>query len=415
MENTLRKKSLLTRWINFHDSKQQQYGVVFLFLISMAFVLSDWMLHYFSFAEILLMGTLPLMFVVGQVRISREQLKYFLLCGGALMIVMFIQGFMNNGYFNLMLVIQSAIKLLFYIVTFTILLNYIKRNQLQKSFLYVNNGLAIIVLIIGLYIMFSIYHRHEYPYRFLWTFTRDDYRSYYFSGNSDFIRMRSIFSEPAHLGYYLTTLITSNLLIKQSVKGKVIIVSLLSIGVFLTFSYSMVFTLIFVLFVYFLSQVIKHNISWHWSYLIIPFIMIVLGLVFRSYIYETFISRTLDIVSGADGSAFNRLVESWSYIHPETWWIGNGMGHTPTITNNYAYMISELGVFGIIPFIGLTGILLNKSISFGLLFILLNFSRGGYLGPSLWFLILFALLYNEKDFLEKQNARRAPHESIEWV
>jgi hypothetical protein len=391
----LRKESKLKRWIYYHEVRQEKYGVIFLLLISLAFAISDWTIHYFSFAELIFMAFLPILFLLGQARINSNQMKLFVTVSIIIVLSIGIRYTIAPNLFSVSLSVQSAIKLLFYLGVVTVLFNYIRRNHFEEVFLNINNVLAMVIIIVGLYIMVSIYNGHQYPYRFLWTFTRNDYRSYYFSGNSDFIRMRSVFSEPAHLGYYLMTLITANLLSKKPSDVKIITISFLSIGVFLTFSYSMVITLMTILVMYMISQIIKKRTSWNWFYISIPVIIVAIGIVFRNYIYETFVGRTLNIISGNDGSAFNRLVESWIYIHPETWWIGNGIGHTPPITNNFAYMISDMGIFGLIPFVLLTIFLIKKSIYFGVLFILLNVSRGGYLGPSLWFLMLFIFLYND--------------------
>lgn len=391
----MRKESKLKRWIYYHEVRQEKYGVIFLLLISLAFAISDWTIHYFSFAELIFMAFLPILFLLGQARINSNQMKLFVTVSIIIVLSIGIRYTIAPNLFSVSLSVQSAIKLLFYLGVVTVLFNYIRRNHFEEVFLNINNVLAMVIIIVGLYIMVSIYNGHQYPYRFLWTFTRNDYRSYYFSGNSDFIRMRSVFSEPAHLGYYLMTLITANLLSKKPSDVKIITISFLSIGVFLTFSYSMVITLMTILVMYMISQIIKKRTSWNWFYISIPVIIVAIGIVFRNYIYETFVGRTLNIISGNDGSAFNRLVESWIYIHPETWWIGNGIGHTPPITNNFAYMISDMGIFGLIPFVLLTIFLIKKSIYFGVLFILLNVSRGGYLGPSLWFLMLFIFLYND--------------------
>lgn len=411
----MRKESFIQRWINFHESNQSKYGFFFLIFIALAFVLSDWTLYYFSFAEFIFMGILPILFLLGQARISKTQ--GLIVLGLVLLVIInnILQIFTGNETFDLRLAVFATIKLIFYLCVVTILYNYIRRNHFERTFLQVNNLFAIIVIIIGLYIMFSIYRDHEYSYRFFWTFTRQDYRSYYFSGNSDFIRVRSLFSEPAHLGYYLITILTANLLYNEVTIKKSVILFILSIGVLLTFSYSMVITLLVILGIYLLKKLNFRNLKWNYFYWIFPIAIIGFAFIFRMYIYETFIQRTIQIFSGADYSALNRLFGSWSYVDRQSWWIGIGINHTPTIINNYAYMLSDMGLFGLIPFLIFTGWTTKKSIVFGTLFLLLNISRGGYLGPSLWFLILFILIYRHTQDPQRYKLGGSSDETVKWI
>lgn len=411
----MKMKTNFNKWIGCHEKTQSTYGILFLTLIAIAFVLADWSLFYFSFAEFIFIAIIPILFVIGQIRIDKKQIKILSVVIFLILFNSILQTMLGIEPFYTRLAVQASIKLVFYLLVVTFLFNYIKRNKFEDTFLAINNVLAILVIIVGLYIVFSIYHDHQYPYRFLWHFTRQDYKSYYFSGNSDFIRMRSVFSEPAHLGHYLMILLTANLSRGNMSGKKIILLSLLAFGVFLTFSYSMVFTLLVILGLYMIKNIDLKTVNKKAVYILI---LIVLGLsfFFRGYIYETFIQRTINIVTGVDTSAFNRLIESWGYIDSKNWWIGNGINHTPVITNNYAYMLSDFGLFGVIPFILFTVWTAKKSIIFGALFILLNFSRGGYLGPSLWFLILFILIYKPDDKkIDNKYARRSSHETIKWV
>ncbi|GAA0483969.1 hypothetical protein IRB23M11_07560 [Alkalibacterium sp. m-11] len=406
---------MVKQWVNYHEEKQHKYGTIVLVLLGLAFVLADWSLYYFSFAEFIIMAILPILFVVGQLRLSKCQIQTISLIIGLIVFHAFLRDFLNIEPYFYRTTLQASIKLIFYLFVVTFFYNYIKRNSFEERFLIINNILAILVITVGLYIVFSIYNNHEYPYRFFWSFTRDDYRSYYFSGNSDFIRMRSIFSEPAHLGHYLLIVLTANLSFFKVTLKNVPIIIILCLGVFLTFSYSMVITLFIILSIFLLKNNNIGNLNKVYLLISILTISVVL-FIFRDYIYETFIQRTINIISGTDGSAYIRLVQSWMYVERDKWWIGNGINHTPVITNNFAYMLSDLGLFGLIPFIILNVWIFKNSVILGTLFLMLNISRGSYLGPSFWFLLLFILIYmNGKKDTDIKNARRSPHEKIERV
>jgi len=401
-------RAKLQSWVNYHEIKQQKYGVFFLILIALAFVLGDWTFNYFSFAEFILIGIIPILFILGQIRINFIQLKLLLIVISLIFMNSLLRLIMGIEPFYTRIIVQASIKLIFYLFVVACLYNYIKRNKFEDKFLAINNFLSVVVIVIGIYIVVSIYNEHEYPYRLLWTFTRQDYKSYYFSGQSDFIRMRSIFSEPAHLGHYLMIILTSNLMYKKIDMKRAIFLTVVSLGVFLTFSYSMVFTLLVIIGLYFIKNIDIKTINKKY---IITIGLILTGIlfIFSSYIYETLIMRTLNIITGVDTSGFNRLVESWAYVDSSRWWIGNGINHTPVITNNFAYMLSDLGIFGFIPFILFTVWTIRKSVLMGILFILLNISRGGYLGPSLWFLVLFILIYNDNHSHSDKKMLGGPH------
>ncbi|WP_423188915.1 hypothetical protein ACO1PF_10025 [Alkalibacterium sp. f15] len=254
-----------------------------------------------------------------------------------------------------------------------------------------NNYLAVLTILIGIIIIVAIYTDNHHISRFFWTYTRQDYRSYYYAGNDSIVRMRSIFSEPAHLGHYLNTIFFANLFFNKSKKGYILII--LMLGILLTFSYSMIFIFLITGFSYLLVNTIKGNIKWTkkvW-YLVIPMTLILAML--WDIIYVTIIERTINILSGMDGSAYNRIIESWIYVENERLIFGNGIGHTPPITNIYAYVISDFGLIGFIPYLGLTGYIILNSLTTGILFITMNMAKGGYLNPSFWLFLLFVFLY----------------------
>jgi len=399
----LKEKTL--RWINFHERHQYIWGPIFLTLIALAFVLSDWSFAYFSFAEFIFMGMLPIMFLIGQYRIKKNQIKWIVIPIVLVVLSSIFNYLFNSEYFYLNLTIQATIKFIFYLFVLVGFYNYIRRNHFEKKFLNINNVCASVTILIGVGITLIISLGLEIPFRFLWTFTRQDYQSYLLTGAESFVRTRSIFSEPAHFGYYLNILIASNLFgVKRLSGNRLFVISLMLIGVLLTFSYSMIFIAIAVVIIFLSMKVVNREIQWNNWYLLGVALFALLLLLFWDGIQTAIIERTAAILSGADGSAYNRLVGSWMYVGEETWWHGNGINNTPPITNNFAYMLSDLGVFGFIPFVIFTVWIFKYSVTFGILFVLLNFSRGGYLGPAFWLLMLFTLIYglNKKQPSQKE-------------
>jgi len=387
-------KEQTIRWINFHEKRQHIWGPIFLVFIALAFVLSDWTFAYFSFAEFIFMVILPIMFVVGQYRIKKYQVKWIIIPVILITLSSLFNYLFNVEQFYLSLTIQATIKFTFYLFVLVGLFNYINRNQFEKKFLNINNILALVTILIGIGITLIISFGLDFPFRFLWTFTRQDYQSYLLTGVESFVRTRSIFSEPAHFGYYLNILIASNLfgVNKLSIK-RFLVIAFMLLGVLLTFSYSMIFVSIAIIITFLVMKVIKHEIQWSNWYFLGLLILGILIFVFWDGIQIAIIDRTAAILSGEDGSAYNRLVESWKYVEEDTWWHGNGINNTPVITNNFAYMLSDLGLFGFIPSIIFTLFIFKHSITFGVLFVLLNFSRGGYLGPAFWLMMLFILVF----------------------
>jgi len=361
-------------------------------LFALAFVLSDWTYAGLTFADYILMLLFGMMFLIGQIRIGKNQFKLISIFVLLLMGSNIANYFLNEYYVSLPLQAVSTIRITFYIVMMFSLFNFIRNNKLEVHFLKINNIFAIMTIIIGIYISIAIISG-ELPYEKLWAFTRQDESSYYFY-NSAFVRTRSIFSEPAHLGFYLNAIIATNLFNDGIKKVNYFIIGMLTLGVVLTFSYSMILILGIVLGMYLIKNIVSRNIKWKNWYLIIIFGATIFIYIFWDFIDATLIERTSSILTGEDSSAYNRLVESWQYINSDRWWFGNGLGHTPSITNIYAYFLTDLGLFGFIPIVLFTIWLFTKNYSFGLLFILLNFSRGGYLAPHFWIMVTLILIYS---------------------
>ena len=128
-------------------------------------------------------------------------------------------------------------------------------------------------------------------------------------------------------------------------------------------------------------------------------LIVILGVMFfvtKDIIQVTLIDRTLDIINGKDSSASSRILESWQYINKENLISGNGIGHTPDIWNVYAYFLSDLGLVAFIALVLLSGYLVKKNYKLGILFIALNFQKGGYLAAPIYIFLLLIFLFAYK-------------------
>lgn len=363
-----------------------------LVLLGIAFVVSDWLFSYFTFSEYILFFVLAYFLFTMNFRLSKDQLQSI----SILVIFLIVHGlvhYLNSSSFELRIAVPGMVKLIFYSVSVSVIINYIQEFEYQESFLIINNAVAVITIILGIYITYQLYQDSRIPQELFWRFTRRDIYSYYFESNPTIIRSRSIFSEPAHLGFYLNTLITANLFSVYQSKLLHIMTAILSIGIILTFSYSMIGILVVILIIKGYHLLINKQFSWSKWYLLIPIALIVLAVINWEAVNTALIQRTIAILSGEDTSARMRLFDSWQYVTRENFLWGNGIGHTPVVTNVYAYALSDFGIFGLVLIFTATGWLIYTNWSIGLVFFLLNSAKGGYLSSSYWLMILVLLLY----------------------
>jgi len=363
-----------------------------MFLLSTAFILSDWMYNYFTFSEYILFIIMVCFILTVQFNLHQQQIT--ILIGISLF---FVQHLILQYIFNETFLIQPAvaggIKMMFYLISITVIYNYIDKFHLRGSFLRWNNLFAAVVILIGIYITFELYRESRIAQEVFWEFTRKDSYSYYFESDPSIIRTRSLFSEPAHLGFYLNTILSVNLLSNRNGKEKWFYSVILSIGILLTFSYSMILIMVMILILKVIKLIVNNEFEWQNWMIFIPLTLLALSFLYWDTIQVTLIDRTVAILSGEDTSARMRLLDSWQYISKERFFIGNGIGHTPVITNIYAYLLSDMGIIGLVLYGIVTGIILIKNWTLGFSFILLNSAKGGYLSSGYWFMILFYLLF----------------------
>lgn len=389
----------------FRSKFQLLISYAILVMLSTAFILSDWIYGYFTFSEYILFLVLLILIGTLNFKLSKEQLILITVFLSYLTAHTILQ-YIFNEEFVLQTALLGIAKLLFYSVCLSVSYNYIKEKQLDYSFLLINNVIAVVVIIVGFYITFELYRESTIPQEFFWRFTRRDIYSYYFESNPAIIRTRSMFSEPAHLGFYLNTLVAVNLFSLIKSNAIFLLTILLVIGILSTFSYSMIAILLFIvglkIFILFRSK------SFKWSnwLLLIPLTLVLFSIVYWDTIEATLIQRTLSVFTGQDISARMRLFDSWQYIDSSNFILGNGLGQTPIVTNIYAYALSDFGITGFLVLLGISAFLVKKKWTLGIVFILLNSAKGGYLSSGYWLMILLILLYsmekNDRMYL-KQN------------
>lgn len=393
-------------WVKLSGKYHRFWSTLFLSLISLSFVLSDWMIGLFTFSEYIIGIALVLLIILGQFKITRKQIK---IVTGIIMFLFVHLIFQEtfNDLFVLKTEIAAIIKLMFYILMTICFFNYIVENNLKKKFLMINNVVAIIVSLIGLYIILAIYSDGFLPFDFLWHFTRSDVTSYIFNnGTISFVRMRSVFSEPSYLGFYLNTILAMNYFNSSHIKISNKFSIFISIIILLTLSYSAIAIMLISTFMYLFFKkkewLNRNKRRTSISALLLLVFVIVLYFLFQDFFHHVFIQRTIDIFTDNSNSGYSRLIGSWKYVSNENFLLGNGLGHTPSIWNIYAYMISDLGTFGLLASVFFTVLIIKSNKELGIFFVLMNFSKGGYLSSSFWLFLLLVVIYSNKKHDETQ-------------
>ena len=370
--------------------------------LGFSFVLSDWIYGYFTFAEYIFFIILITLIFTFNLVIYKQDVIWLGISSFLLGIHLVIH-YNFNSDFDLSIGTTNAIKFVFYLFFIILMKNFIQTHKSHRPILYWQNILAVIILLIGVYITYELYSGSRIPHEVFWQFTRRDIYSYFFESNPEIIRTRSIFSEPAHLGFYLITILSINLFGPITNRLTRFFSLILSIGVFLTFSYSMIGVLCVIYSLKVLDLFLKGELKWgSWMWLVVISIFIV-SLLYWDTIETTIIDRSIAIVSGQDISARMRLLDSWQYVNKGNLLHGNGIGHTPTITNIYAYILSDFGIFGFIAICLMTYKLVKKNIYIGSIFFMLNMTKGGYLSSGFWLMVLLFVVFSDTNISQRLN------------
>lgn len=392
----------LNNWMNQYKTVQPKLNHLILAVISFSFILSDWLYGAFTFTELLLGVVFVVMFVLGKVRIKQQQLKWIILIP-----VLILLHSIYHYYFNPEFVIQTSfialIKLSYYIILVTGIFNYIRVQKLEKEFMFWNNIMALLVCLLAVYIAFAVYAEMNLdltiPYERLLQFTRVD--GHLYRRDIPIVRMKSIFEEPAHLGYYLNTVLMMNLLNKVRIRSNWVFNGIIIVVTLLTLSYSAVFIMGMILFLWLINSLRVHTFSIKWNYKVIIsligfFIVIYL---FRDLLYTTIVERTSELLAGTESSGYERLIISWRYINKETYLTGLGFMQTPGVLwNVFAYVWTEMGVIYFLFYILFILYITSLNISVGIVFVLMNIAKGGYLSSSFWFLIVLVIIYSTYNY-----------------
>lgn len=386
MENN----SLITKWKDFNETYNYGWSILILSLMSISFVVTDWMIGIFTLTDYIFVLVGLSLLVSGNYRVRKKQLLWILLLLGVI-VANIVMNVNLNEQFVLKTGIAALIRITYYAGLVVGVYNYVKDQELEAMFLKILNIVAVGVCVIGVYITIALYSQGKLPYEFFWTFTRTDLVSYAFNGDTEFIRTRSIFSEPAYLGYFLNIILIMNYFNKVDVKIHKVFSIVIALTLLLTFSYSAIGIMIMI---HILNIINRENIGkFRWTKKTSMCLLLFFVITFLSWnvINVTIIERTVDILKGNDNSAYSRIFSSWKYVNEGQIFTGNGIGHTPSIWNVYAYILSDLGLVAFFFSCIFSLYLLSVNFRLGLTFIALNFQKGGYLNPafSIFLLLIF--------------------------
>lgn len=298
-------------------------------------------------------------------------------------------------------------KVTVYALFSVLLFNYVNQRKFTKISLKILILWTSITCVIGLYITIIIQSGIGLPYDFFWEFTRSDEGSYTSGGTSNVIRTRSIFAEPQHLGFFLNTVLLFSLFNTVGYKSSRILIALIAITAITTYSFSTIPMTFLILAVYFIK---RYRIGP--SIAIATGVLVIFGTTGTALLSRSFQATVVDrferITSGEDTSANARLLGSWEYVNDDNFFTGNGIGSTPPIFNNYAYIITELGIVPLILVVILTYSIFRRNIYFGLYFVYFTAAKGGYLSAFYWLFLALFFLYSVAYEANSTNSDESP-------
>lgn len=374
-------------------NKSSSWDKKTLAIVSVAFTTTDWSISIFTFGDILLFLSLLRIVTRKQYSIKANQCLILLFTLSSVLLNVLINLLFNSN-FILEQGLVGTIKIFYYMTVIIALYNYIRNKELELEFIKIVNITSVVVCIIGGYIYLAVYLSRALPYEFFWHFTRTDISSYIYKGyEMSAVRARSIFSEPAHLGFYLNYILGINYFNKYKYEINKGIDMLITITIILTFSYSSILVMILVKAMHYINFRRISKVLLNKTYIVGVLILIILVFAFWGTIEKTLIIRTQEALSGTDGSAKARIVGSWEYVNQDNILMGNGIGNTAEIFNIYAYVLSDLGLVSFLIFSLLSILIISINFKIGILFMVLNFQKGGYLASGYWILLLILFIF----------------------
>lgn len=309
------------------------------------------------------------------------------------------------------------LQLLFSFFSFYFLCNLVDKKRILTIYIYFSLFISLIAIIQELGYFLNIKFLYDYS-DLLGIANKKSYASF-------FLRVTSIFSEPAHLGFFL--LIPIYLLFKNKLLLKFFPIPLAYILTFSIGNYIMLF-----LFFSFISIFIEKKVTFNKIGVVILFIFLIIILTIAiPEVNEKFNSIFInddnlrDPKNGSMFAIYSLLIANIDALL-ENPIIGNGFGNRIQIYNLYMYdnfdltptqfkfypdelflakYTGELGIVGLILLIGMIKIKWKKSSKiekvFLFAFLTITLKSGSYYNPMLFFLLAFYLSNERKH--EKNN------------
>lgn len=362
-------------------------------LLTLSLVLTDWrLLSFLTFSDVFMLTILGILWMNRSLVYTKSALQILIMVLGYLCLNFLVQLSVNDD-FSIINALIGSLKIMLFLIILLPTFYQIKHFSAEKTWIKMLQIAAIIVCWIGIYIYVAIMFNHALPYRFLWLFTRTDPGSYSLGAFTHIIRMRSIFGEPAHLGFYVMMVLGVSYFNPYGVRISVKTELLLYLSLLLSFSFSTIAVAILIKGLDLVKKQRLFTLDKHRFQLVLVSVIGLILLWFNPMFNTAIVSRISRIFSGVDTSASVRLLGSWSYIHLSNLIFGSGVSNTPLIFNNYAYVISDLGLFGLMIFAYYNVKLLVKNGYLFIVFLLLNFMKGAYLGAGYWVVLcLFSVV-----------------------
>lgn len=384
-----------------NDTSNYFLESILLFLLVTSMLISDWITGAVAISELIMLLMMGILVVIDPGLVRELKVKWAALLTLYLFSHIAVNSVINDE-FLVRLALFSYVKVMFYFAFINLMFAYIKKNALEKRVLRSLNIGAVIAILVGLYITIAIATDVNWPYEFIWRFTRTSSFTYEYKGSSDIIRTRSFFSEPAHLGYYLLIVLGMNFFSKVRDKYSIYFQFIIIIGILLTLSYASIGVLIGLIGIKAI-QLFRHNdmsaVLHHKQVYLVMLIVVGLTIfLFRDFLYETVIERTRGIIDGTDNSAYNRMITSWTHLERDYFLFGNGIAQSPPLQNIYAYFLTDFGIIGFVSILIATFKIVSMNVGIGVLFLMLNFQKGGYLSPIFsLFILTIAVFVSNRD------------------
>lgn len=367
-------------------------------LILLSFFLSDWKFPIggISFNDLFAVFAFGIT-VIDIKDLKRKQVLFVLILLCVLSFNVFSNYFVNPSFETGSVLIYFG-KFVIYSITLCNIYNLTRKYQTESLlFKFLSIGALISVILALLIYIIQTLHL-PIPYEVLWRFTRSDVASYTFRGSS-IIRMRGLSSEPSYFGGQVLLILTINYFNQFKLRFSPKLEYLILVCGILSFSFSVVPILIFLKICDFFKRYSLDFLRKYW-FVLLMIISVGIVIVFFDQFYITFFNRVITILNKGDTSASSRIVGSWQYV--QNTFIGNGVGKTPPIWNNFAYVLSDFGLIPFLIFLFGTLLMLKNNFYFGVFFILISFQKGGYLSFYYWLIICLFYIFSKKNFITQK-------------